>query len=276
MTDPFQGGLCSGEMSVARSRWLLTSLCFAFAIQHARAESVCDAKAARETITDAAAYVRVLHCTFESGRPKVRGLMARVLKGKSDGDFETLSNDRDRKIVFVMGSDGLESLVGSSNEQILDKIGYTSEYVARLAHDGYRFKLVVFKSGSDTGQLATWDRVAKLVASTYPDIAKKLGAALPRLKRTSFAKIEQQAPSRFADVDRIGSEHADYVDEQRLKTSDGALWRVRAFLYYRIRVMELYAGDGVTRTVDGKKGVKEYIAPNKAIVDLAGAQVIDL
>jgi hypothetical protein len=266
-----------GRMSFARPRCLLASLCVVVAAQHARADATaCDAASAHATITDPDAYVRVLHCTFKGGGPRVRGLMGRVLKGKGDSDFETLSDDRDRKIVFVMGSDGLEGLVGSSNEQILSKIGYTAEYVARLAHDGYRFKLVVFKSGPDAGQLATWDHVVELVAGAYPDIAAKIRAALPRLKRTSFSVIEQQAPSRFAAVDRVGRDHADYVDEQRLQTSDGALWQVRAFLYYRIRLTELYAGDGVTRTADGKKGLNEYIVPNRPVRDLAGARLVNL
>jgi hypothetical protein len=202
--------------------------------------------------------------------------MGRVLKGKADDDFETLSDDRDRKIVFLMGSDGLEGLLGLSNDQILAKIGYTTEYVARLEHDGYRFKLVVFKSGLDARQLATWDHVVELVASAYPDIAAKVTAALPRLKRTSFREIEQLAPSPFAAIDRVGREHADYIDERRLRSSDGALWRIRAFLYYRIRLLELFAGDGVTRTGDGKRGLKEYIAPNQPIRDLGGARLIDL
>jgi hypothetical protein len=253
-------------------RSLVTLLCLAVAAGHARADA-CDAAA---TITEPDAYVRALHCTFKESGPRVRGLMGRVLRGKGDRDFETLSDDRDRKLVFLMGSDGLEGLVGSSNDQILAKIGYTSEYVARLAHDGYRFKLVVFKSGPDAGQLATWDHVVELVAGAYPDVATKIRATLPRLKRASFAEIEQQAPSRFAAVDRVGRDHADYIDEQRLQTSDGALWRVRAFLYYRIRLTELYAGDGVTRTADGKKGLKEYIAPNRPIRDLGGARVVDL
>jgi len=141
-----------GRMRCAGPRWLLCVVIFA---HHARADSghPCDATSAHATITDPDAYVRVLHCTFKGGSPRVRGLMGRVLKGKSDGDFETLSDDRDRKIVFVMGSDGLEGLVGSSNDQILTRIGYTAEYVARLQHDGYRFKLVVFSG--DAGQLAT-------------------------------------------------------------------------------------------------------------------------
>lgn len=252
---------------------LLASLCVVVAAQHARAEpTVCDATA---TITDPDAYVRALHCTFRQ-TPRVRGLMGRVLKGKGEHDFETLSDDRDRKIVFLMGSDGLEGLIGSTDAQILAKIGYTAEYVARLEHEGYRFKLVVFRSGPDGGQLATWDHVVELVASAYPDVAAKIKAALPRLKRTSFSEIERQAPSRFAAVDRVGGEHADYIDDKRLQRSDGALWRVRAFLYYRVRLTELYAGDGVTRTADGKKGLEEYIAPNKPIRDLGGARLVDL
>jgi hypothetical protein len=202
--------------------------------------------------------------------------MGRVLKGKDDGAFETLSDDRDRKIVFLLGSDGLESFVGSSRDEILAKIGYTTDYIARLAHDGYRFKLVVFKSGPDADQLATWDHVVDLVARTYPDVAAKITAALPRLERASFSEIEHQAPSRFAAVDKAGRDHADYIDEQRLRASDGAPWRVRAFLYYRVRVMELFAGDGITRTADGKRGLKEYVARNKPIRDLAGARLVDL
>lgn len=226
------------------------------------------------TITHSDDYVRILHGNTTAVR--VRGLMGRVLKGKSDADFETLSDDRDRKIVFLLGGDGLVSLVGATTDEILAKVGYTREYIARLAHDGYRFKLVVFESTPGAEQLATWDHVVDLVARTYPGIGRRIEAALPHLQRTSFAEIERQAPTRFSDVDKVGRDHADYVDEQRLRASDGPLWRVRGFLYYRVRVMELFAGDGVTRTADGTRGLKEYIGRNMPIRELPGARLVDL
>ncbi|HLD99297.1 MAG: hypothetical protein A2428_16965 [Bdellovibrionales bacterium RIFOXYC1_FULL_54_43] len=239
-------------------------------------KTVCDVSQARQIIATPEEYLKVLRCPEKAGKIQIKGLVGRVLKGKAASEFDTLSNDPTRKLIFLMGSDGLEGLVGMNNDQIFTKIGYTSDYIKRLKNEGYKFKLVVFKSQGDDGKLATWNNVGQLVAKLYPGVASKIKTAMPRLKNTSFSRIEQQAPSKFSAVDKVGKSHPDYVDEVRLEKSEGKLWEVRGFLFYKARLMDLYAGDGFTRDVKGNKGLKEYIVSNKPVKELPSAALTDL
>lgn len=227
-------------------------------------------------ISDPARYVGIFHCGNLVGKVQARALVGRVLKGKADADFETLSYDASRKLVFLMGEDGLAGLAGLGNDAILEKIGYTKEYIDRLKKEGTHFKLVVFRARGEAGLPAEWDNVARLATKAYPDLAPKIARALPELKRRSFRELEAQAPTKFAAVDAIGASHPEYIDEKKLAAREGKPWEVRAFLYYRARLMELYAGDGYTRTPDGKKGLREYVVLNQAVRSLPDAAVGEL
>ncbi len=52
-------------------------------------------------------------------------IMGKITRGKIPKDFRTLTHDPDRKIVMLMGADGLESLLGNSGQDLLVEIGYT-------------------------------------------------------------------------------------------------------------------------------------------------------
>ena len=230
----------------------------------------------RVSFADPKDYVAALGCKRRLEQVRVRGLFGRVLKGKTPEDFISLSNDPLRKIIFFMGNDGLEGLLGLDNRQILTKIGYTEEYIQRLKDTGYSFKLVVFQEHGDDALPATWDNVASLVQKHYSSVAPKVQARLTDLKAKKFAEIEAEAPSRFAEVDKIGKSRPDYMDAARLERGQGLLWEVRAFLYYQLRLMELFSGDGLTRTSDGSSGLREYIGANRPIASLKNPAVLDL
>jgi hypothetical protein len=230
----------------------------------------------KEVVSTSEQFMAVLHQPQKAGHVSVQGLVGRVLKGKTDADFETLSEVQTRKLIFMMGSDGLEGLIGLSTDQILIKIGYTPEYIQRLKDEGYHLKLVVFSSKNEAAVPATWDNVAHLVEKLYPSVASKIDKQLPALKSTPFSLIESQAPERFYEVDKLWTAHPDYINEEKLEKSEGKLWQVRGFLYYQARLSDLYSGDGYTHTDDGGRGLKEYVAPNVPIKSLNDASVADL
>lgn len=58
--------------------------------------------------------------------------------------------------------------------------------------------------------------------------------------------------------------------------SDKGLTALRALLYHTLHLRELFAGDGFTYDENGKRGVKEYLMPNKTINDIAGHVLHDL
>ena len=254
---------------------LLTVALFASCTQNAMSADEFDRR--KTTIVSTPEeYVKFLHRPDLQGHVQVGNLVARVLKGRVENDFHTLADDPGRKIVFLMSNDGLDELIGLPKDQMLNKIGYTREYVDDLKHRGFRFKLIVFQSRGPDGQPATWDNLAALVERAYPRIAAKMQAALPELKKASFAELESQAPAKFSQVYSVGQSDANYIDEKRLANSDGKAWQVRAFLFYCLRVTDLFGGDGYTHTADGTKGLKEFICVNKPVKLLPPHVIIDL
>ena len=87
-------------------------------------------------------------CLFHSrvAAPQVcHRLYGRVLKGRGPADFTSLSNDGNRRIVFVTDEDGLRQMVGKTGYQMLVAIGWTPAYIQEMAIDaGFSFKLVLF------------------------------------------------------------------------------------------------------------------------------------
>lgn len=202
------------------------------------------------------------------------GCVGRLIRGKSAADFESLTNDPTRKLVFLMDSQGLQELEGKSGYQQLIAIGHTPQHILEeVQSKGNRYKLVVWPGGQGPDRPATWDNVAELMKDVYPDVAAKVAARLPELKAADFSHWEQQAGYHFADV-KPGDER--YIHYDQLKEREGTALEVRQFLYNACHLRELYTGDGFTKKADGTQGVPEYISPNLRIEDLPGARVIDV
>jgi len=75
---------------------------------------------------------------------KIKGIFGRILRGTKPTDFETLSDDPDRKIILVSAEDGLKRFIGKTGYQMLLAIGYEKDYIEYRLKNGYMFKLVVF------------------------------------------------------------------------------------------------------------------------------------
>jgi len=199
---------------------------------------------------------------YKAGTPRrVSGLVGRILRGKTSTDFEYLSDDPNRKIVFLIGSDGLQEIVGKSGYDALLTVGYTPEYIRRLTDEGTRFRLVVLPEGG-TVVPATWEDTIRTLATAYPVIASDLYVQLDDLKVTSLLEIEHIAGCRFADL--VSSDDL-YMTYDKYLVSPRDLVATRAFLYFSVCLRELYSGDGYTYTVDGVRGVSEYIVLNRAL-----------
>ena len=61
-----------------------------------------------------------------------------------DADFETLSNDPQRKLVFLLDSAGLAALlpITSTRDRLL-AIGYDPQHIERLRASGHRFRVIM-------------------------------------------------------------------------------------------------------------------------------------
>ncbi|HEC37877.1 MAG TPA: hypothetical protein ENI29_06545 [bacterium] len=189
----------------------------------------------------------------------ITGICGRILRGKSPKDFETLTDDPQRKIVMLMGADGLEKLLGKSGYEALITIGYMLDYIEYKVKNGFQFKLVIFHEG-EIAKLATWDDVALIVSQIYPKAKSKIYHQLEKVKLTKFSEIERVANRKFNIIDKIGPEDKDFITYERLNNSEGTLIDVRAFFYHTVHLRELFSGDGFTYDANGERGLREYIA----------------
>lgn len=209
---------------------------------------------------------------FKNGeKVAVKNLVGRVLRGTKDADFTYLSPDLNRKLIMFMGSDGLEDLIGKSLREILITIGYPIEFIDDLLENGTKFKLLVAIKQNQILS-GTWDNLLTFVKIQYKGtrIPQMLENNLENLKENSF-KTGFQRIMAMRDPAFSGK-----MTAARLESGSGSLWEVRQFLNDVLNLNELYAGDGFTYTIDGKKGVSEYFSLNSSINVLGDAVLIDL
>ncbi len=100
-------------------------------------------------------------------------IIARVLRGKKDDDFNKLANNR--KLVFLT-PDGTKLLNLVKTEQMLNKIGYPPKFIKDLQKKNTKFKLALLDEceNSKDYKLATWNNLLELFLDEYPEIKKKL------------------------------------------------------------------------------------------------------
>jgi len=213
---------------------------------------------------------------FQEGqRVQVSRLCGRIVRGKRPEDFTTLTSDPNRKIVMLMGSDGLEMMPGKSGYEMLTTIGYTKRHIAARLGEGLQFKLAVFPE-SNIARPATWNNMIDMASHAYPRAAAPLRAHQDTLQKTSFADIEQSAGYTFADVDAEGIADPRYMTYERFLRSPKDLVAARALLYFTMHLRELYAGDGHTYTHDGRRGLQEYAIENAPISQLGKSVLLDI
>lgn len=188
----------------------------------------------------------------------VEGLAGRVLKGRRRGDFRSLSDDPARRLVLLMGADGLARLLDSAGRDRLRLLGYPAAYVDELEADGYQFELVVFPERPQD-LLATWENLGRIVSQVMPEAGARLAPRLAELEATPFAALQAQAPWSMAEVYRAGRADPRFQDAARFARSAGEAWRARAFLFHELHLNELFAGDGWVRDAAGQRTMRELV-----------------
>ena len=209
----------------------------------------------------------------QKGIDFVPNICGRVIRGKKPEDFLTLTDDPNRKIVMLMGPDGLNTILGLSGYKILETIGYETDYIARKVSEGCKFKLIVFPEG--TPKIATWDNTVEVVSEAYPDIANDLKSNLQVLKTTPFETIRQISGTPWNEIDKQGETHSEFMTLERFKKSNRTAYNCRAFLYFTVHLRELFSGDGYTYTPQGVRGLTEYIVLNSPINKLGEYMMTD-
>ena len=208
---------------------------------------------------------------------KVKGLFGKILKGRSEDEYQHVTNDPKRRVVMLFGSDALEDFIGKTGEQVLKGIGFTEDSIRHRVEQGYTFKIVVFKPNKRI-VLATWDNVAKVCEKMYPKVGDKVKANLAALKSTAFSDIQNEADFDMEAVKRNGTSDPNYMTYERLQEVDGDLVQVRAFLYHCLYLNNLFSGDGYTYEEGGEKGNKEYFGmlEDRTLEELAPYKLITI
>lgn len=203
------------------------------------------------------------------------GYYGRVLRGTNPEDFLTLSDDKERILVFVLNESGLMNIVGNETIEILLKLGYKSEYINSLLEKNTKFKLIIFPKSSDE-ILATWDNVLDRVLFSYPNTHKLVHKYKEDLQLVPFYEIEKQAGFSFSEVELRGLNDSRYMTYSRLDLSNASLIDFRAFLYYNLHLKEYFTGNGYTINHSGQCCLDEFIIQNRQICSLKDYKIINL
>lgn len=219
---------------------------------------------------------------FEHGQtveiPDDSGLRGRILRGRTDEEFEVLGTP-ERDLVFIMGPDGLSELPGTPVLDALDKIGLRPEYVQGRIAQGYGFRLVVF-NGADQAPLATWDNALNMIAGLHPEIGDDIELHREALVSTPFDEFEERVGASLDLIDLAGEEDPRYMTLGRYmclpEEAREDPTNLRRLLLHMEHLGPLFSGDGHTRTSDGEVGLLEYLIPNGPVAELPDVKVINL
>lgn len=212
----------------------------------------------------------------------VENVCGRILRGVTDKDFETLTDDpANRRVVSPTDESGLKGLLGKTGYEMLIEIGYPADYIGALLDKGKKFKLVVFPAGKDA-VTATWMNVIRVASEAYPEIADRMwrhGQKMMTYGHTNFVELEKAIGKTAVQLNETkskGSSNEEFMSFERYKAAPDTAENARLFLYFTVGLNNLFAGDGYTRDANGNKGIKEYLMANKPIAEIAGSKLIDL
>jgi|SaaInlStandDraft_6_1057023.scaffolds.fasta_scaffold12007_3 hypothetical protein len=198
-------------------------------------------------------------------------IFARILRGKQDSDFLTMTHDLNRKIVFYLDSKGIEELTTLSDYDKLIKVGYPDKYIHKLLHEGYFFKIVIFKNNAMITS-ASWENVGKLVNWVHANQSNFYKNAY---SQDMVIKISRNIPHLISAYSNIAVSSPEEVYNS-LRQQGGELWEVRKYLHKNLNLNKNFTGNGKTYTDKGELGVPEFISPNIKISDLNESIIIDL
>lgn len=218
-------------------------------------------------------YLKVLSLGFQlNPPPMVSGLVGRIIRGKNPEDFEKLSDDPNRKIVFLTDSLGLSKMFGKSGYDMLIAVGHHSDHIKKQVQAGKSYKIVVFPAVES--EEATWEGLSKVTIKSYPDLADDFCKFYPDLTNSKYDDFEKAAGYKFADVDDYSNPR--FMSYDKYINSKRTVVEFRAFLYHVLHIRELFSGDGYTYDEKGKRGLREFLILNKRISDIKNSVVGDI
>lgn len=219
----------------------------------------------------------------------------RVLRGKSDKDFETMTDTpMSRRVIFI--SPLTKDIFGKTAYQIMkDIVGYPAEDIKSYLEGGTKFKICLFYlEGNDAIKRALWPEVVEVMQEAYPDINffgdkngpnKKLIQALASVPFSAYEAMFG-GPGSFSRIKKAGHTGPAFITETKLKAMQD-MERVhgtaiitpaiiRLFMYLSCNFNPQFGGYGYTVNDEGIPGVPEYLMANKPLKELGHYELRDL
>ena len=215
-----------------------------------------------------------------SPTPQPENIWGRIIRGKQESDFQSMSSDLQRKLVFYTNPEGVAKISSKASEpkDFLRLSGYPDDYIDHLVSEGHSFKYIFFHSENILP--ATWEGIIQLVKTYSPEAAAACIHMLDELKSKSFKEIDNHQPGRMSEIYRNGREDPAFMSFDKfnalVKTGNYTPYDVRSFLFHEFNLNELFAGDGFTRTPEGDIGIQEFIGINYRMQDLLMTNAVDL
>jgi hypothetical protein len=214
--------------------------------------------------------------TFGNGEPvTVSRLCGRVIRGKRPEDFETLTNDPTRKVVLIMGPDGLQQMVRQpSGYAMLETIGYAKQHIAAKVSEGNAFKLAVFPEGN-LARPATWSNMFAMLSKAY-GMQHNFEPYIPVLQRRTFEEITQDAPFDYHQVTSEGISNPHYMTPDRFAASRRTLRDVRDLAYFTGSMRQQFGGNAKVLDEAGNETMDEYAVYNLPLAKLGEYALLDI
>lgn len=213
-----------------------------------------------------AAYLSRQPATIAADAP----LMGRIARYRPQvgEQFERLAPDG-RPLVFAMGVDGLNQLLGQPMRDALAAISISPAYVEQKIAQGYSYELAVFtypEKGDIEARRATWPNVLAEVAAADPALAPDIRWHAAELQQQPFSFYQEQLGEDMNVILGEGESHADFMSTERYHTLPraqraGSL-ALRQLLACEYRLHPTFDGSGYTIPENGAPGLREYVLPN--------------
>jgi len=196
------------------------------------------------------------------------------------GIFEKLKNelylaDVSRRFVFLMGYDGLQTLIGKNGFEILTLAGKTREMITDYVKQKGDFKMYIFEDKKlDSVFPASWDGISKLTEKLYPELCGKIAQHIPKLKSTPFNTFQKELGFEFYEA--LPKTDPRFMTIEKFLASPMTTAHLRLFFYCSLRLLDLFSGDGITYDEKGNPGVKEFVSENTKISNIPRLVMADI
>eukprot|EP01125_Pyxidicula_operculata_P021900 TRINITY_DN8741_c0_g1_i1.p1 TRINITY_DN8741_c0_g1~~TRINITY_DN8741_c0_g1_i1.p1 ORF type:complete len:262 (+),score=36.26 TRINITY_DN8741_c0_g1_i1:3-788(+) len=195
--------------------------------------------------------------------------------------MEKFSLAPNRKVVFVFGPELIEQLLHTDPYHLLLKLGFQPEHIYRdliLSKESQKVILFDPTTSNICVTSADWNGVEEYLRNIYPEAYEDYLHHKHDIRNKTVAQFESEANIKYKFYNCIEKGSTTYMTYEKYKQiqKPRLAWQLRLFMYCELRLLELYNGDGLTKTIHGTQGTLEYLCSNATLKDIKDCVVLDL